>query len=154
LKIGDVISVRIITVNPGEKKISLDLVDDGNDPWNRGEGSLEEIVAGTVERVIPQGINIRLESGLLAFIPKKELAAAPGTDLQKKYPLGAEIKAAVVEFDRDNRNMILSEKKAIENTEKKEYSFYQEKHASTEKSTLGNLFKNKFEELQKNVKKE
>ncbi|HRZ27579.1 MAG TPA: S1 RNA-binding domain-containing protein [Spirochaetota bacterium] len=154
LKIGDAVSVKVISVNPGEKKLSLDLTDDGTGPWNRDAGDLEEIVEGSIERVIPQGVNVRLENGLLGFIPKKELACPPGTDLNKKYAIGATIRAAVTEFDRDSRNMILSEKKAIENSEKKEYTFYQEKHAATEKSTLGNLLKNKFEELQKNVKKD
>jgi len=154
LKIGDGVSVKVISVNPGEKKLSLDLTDDGTGPWNRDAGDLEEIVEGSIERVIPQGVNVRLENGLLGFIPKKELACPPGTDLNKKYAIGAAIRAAVTEFDRDSRNMILSEKKAIENSEKKEYTFYQEKHAATEKSTLGNLLKNKFEELQKNVKKD
>ncbi len=154
LSLNDKISVTILSISTAEKKISLDLADDGKSPWNRDRDDLDETVKGTVERVIPQGINIRLENGMLGFIPKKELTGASGQDLQKNYPIGSEITAAVIEFDRNNKNMILSEKKAVEKRERSEYTYYQQKHASAEKSTLGNLFKGKFEELQKNLKKD
>jgi small subunit ribosomal protein S1 len=152
--LGDKVSVKIQSINENEKKLSLDLVDDGQGAWNSREGGPEEIVTGTVERVIPQGVNLRLASGILAFIPKRELAGAAGQDMQKKNPLGSEIKAAVIEFDSEKKNMILSEKKALETSERSEYAQFQEQHAPREKSNLGNLLKGKFEEIQKNMKKD
>ena len=54
---GDRVNVRIVSINPGEKKISLELVPNEPDPWKEsGSGLAEQVQTVTVEDVKPAGL--------------------------------------------------------------------------------------------------
>lgn len=150
VSVGDTIEVIINDIKPAERKMSLDMAHHGKDPWSEQADDFSEDHTGTIETIKPQGINVRLSNGMLGFIPRGELASA---DIEKNYSIGSEIQTSLVRMERDQKNLILSEKKFIERAEKKDYNRFIEKHASEGGSTLGALFKDKFNELQKNIEK-
>ena len=153
VSVGDTLRIKITDIKTDERKIALDIIGEGASPWDNSEKSFSDTHTGTVEAIKPQGINVRLDNGMLGFVPRRELHIPSNSDIQNRYSAGNEINVAVIEIDTDKKKLILSEKKFLEMKEKKEYTYYKEKHGSGEGSTLGDLFKDKFNELQKNIEK-
>ena len=150
---GDSVSVRVIGINRENQKISLELLTDEADPWQAsGNDLLEGVHTGIVESVRGSGAHIRLSNGMLGFAPKERLTAK-GVDVQKEFPVGSEVRVAVIEMDRQDRKIILSVKDAEKKQEQEDFKKFSDRHSSSGGSTLGDLFKDKFEELQKKVDK-
>jgi ribosomal protein S1 len=87
---------------------------------------------------------------MLGFIPKGELLNP--SDMQKNYQAGSEITASVKDFDKGSRKLILSEKGALKKEEEKDYNAFLSKSDGASGTSLGGLFKDKFSDLQKQVK--
>ncbi|MBN2161269.1 MAG: S1 RNA-binding domain-containing protein [Spirochaetes bacterium] len=154
VSVGDTANVRITGINPNEKKISLELIHDGPDPWKEsGDGMANTIQRVTIEDVKPAGLSVRLANGMLGFIPRGELMIKNESEIQKKYPAGSEITAAVLRIEQENRKLILSESEAIKLEERKDYESFIKKDAASKSTTLGSMLKNKFEDIQKKIEK-
>jgi small subunit ribosomal protein S1 len=152
VSVGSQVTARIVTIRPGEKKISLDLVTEGPDPWEE-TGELSGSQRVTVESVKQSGLHVRLSNGMLGFIPKGELLVKNESEIQKRYAAGTQIQAAVLEINQDNRKLILSESQALKMEEKKDYESFIKKESSTRSSTLGAMFKDAFADIQKKMDK-
>jgi len=153
VKTGDLVQVKIISINKDEKRIGLQLVTGEADPWQLPENELTgKTHIGIIEFVKGNGANVRLENGMLGYIPRDKLAARQ-TDIQKDFPVGSEIKVVVEEFDRNNKKLILSAIGALRKEELIELQEYQKNNAPQGGSSLGNLFKDKFDDLQKKINK-
>ena len=152
INVGDSINVKINSINDKDKKISLELITDEADPWLTAEDNImNETHKGTVENINNSGVSIRLSNGMLGFIPKNELLNS--SDMQKNYNAGSEITASVKDFDKNSRKLILSEKGAIKKEEEKELNAFISRNTEASGTSLGGLFKDKFSEIQKQVKK-
>jgi small subunit ribosomal protein S1 len=154
VSLGGTVNARIVSINPGEKKISLELVSSEPDPWqDSGSGLASSIQSVTIEDVRPVGLNVRLANGMLGFIPRGELTVKSETDIMKKYEEGAQIKAAVLRIEQNNRKLILSEIEALRQEERKDYETFIKKDASSNSTSLGALLRNKFDDIQKKIEK-
>ncbi|OHD63595.1 MAG: hypothetical protein A2176_06225 [Spirochaetes bacterium RBG_13_51_14] len=152
VSLGDQVSARIISLNPGEKKISLELLPNEPDPWKESGSGLENsIQTVTIEETKPSGLNVRLSNGMLGFIPRGELKTKADSELQKKYAEGGQLSAAVLRIEQNNRKLILSETHALKLEERKDYETFMQKDSSAKSTTLGSLLKNKFEDIQKKM---
>ncbi len=154
VSIGDHVNARIVSINSGEKKISLELVPNEPDPWE-GDGkdianSVQEV---TIEDVKPAGLNVRLANGMLGFIPRGELNTKIESEIQKKYAEGGTLQAAVLRMEQNNRKLILSEREALRVEERSDYEKFIKKDSSTQSTSLGSLLKNKFDDIQKKMDK-
>ncbi|MCP4135723.1 MAG: S1 RNA-binding domain-containing protein [bacterium] len=154
LSIGVVVNAKIVSIDNGERRVALELLTDNPDPW--ADASMETMSGvhkGIIEISKPTGINVRLDNGMLGFIPRTELAARDNSDIQKVYSVGKEVKFVVKDMSQENKNLILSETGAFKKEEMADYREFQDKNQESEGSTLGNLFKDKFEDLKKNLDK-
>ncbi len=151
---GDSVSVRLVDINTEQKKMSLELITNEPNPWNQGVESLTGTnQTGIIEISRSSGINVRLENGMLGYVPKEELTRNKGADIQNEFPVGKEIEVAIVRLIPEERKLILSCLGAKKNEEMKEYQNFKEKSDASGGTTLGDLFKNKFEKLQKDLDK-
>jgi len=151
---GNNISVRIVDLNPGDKKLSLELITDEPDPWNQDVQALTGTnQTGIIETSRSSGVNIRLSNGMLGYVPREELTNDRGADIQKDFPVGMEMTVAVIRISPEERRLILSAKGARKNEEMKEYQNFKEKSDAAGGTTLGDLFKDKFDKLQENIDK-
>ncbi len=152
VSVGDEVQVRINSINTVDRKISLELVSGGPDPWKEtGTGMESSVQTATVEEVKPAGLSVRLENGMLGFIPRGELKTKTETDILKKYAEGSTIRAAVLRIEKNSRKLILSEAEADRMEERKDYETFVRKEASSQSNTLGTMLKNKFEDIQKKI---
>jgi predicted RNA-binding protein with RPS1 domain len=130
------------------KKLALALKDINNDPWEiiSKEVGLDDIVTGKVVRIIEKGAIVELREGVQAFLPISELSEERVMKVTSVVNIGDEVSAMIIEFKPKNRRMVLSIKEANREPEE-DYSEFLEVEESL--GSLGDLFKDKFKNLQK-----
>ncbi|MDP3113106.1 MAG: S1 RNA-binding domain-containing protein [Thermodesulfovibrionales bacterium] len=137
---GQQIEAYVISSEPRNRKLSLSL-----QPRVASEKIVfpaeGELVKGTVEKIMPYGIFLRLNENLTGLIPNSEMGTPQGTDHKKMFPEGAEMQVVVLEVDRVNGKLRLSRKGIMERTEREEYSQYLDssKNSVNSSSSLGSL---------------
>lgn len=153
LQLNDVVLVKILEIKKSEKKILLELITNEPDPWQTIDSSFYQAIhSAIIESSRPNGIMVRLENGMEGFIPKNELLKNRG-DLPSVYPTGLSLQVAVKECIPEERKLVLSEKGAITLQESQEFRMYQNAHQQNSTSTtLGNIFKERFTEIQNKIK--
>lgn len=153
VRTGDMVNVRVLDINLADKKMLLELVTSEADPW---ELPVDELTGAVHTAIIEgnrnSGLTLRLSNGMLGFLPKGELLSSRG-DTQSQYQTGTEIKVMIKDIDKKDRKLILSERRAEQNKEMKEYEEYSQQQDSPGASTLGSIFKDKFTEINRNIKK-
>ncbi len=151
VNINDTVSVRILSIDKTAKRISLELVTGEADPWQEPVESLKaETHMAVIENVQNNGITVRLKNGMQGYIPRNELSN--NTDIQKKYQTGTEIKVVIKDIEAASKKMVLSEKNAYKLEEEKEFKSFMNSGPESSSSSLGSLFKDKFENIKKQVK--
>jgi small subunit ribosomal protein S1 len=148
----DSITVRILAIKNGEKRISLSLVTGEPDPWNSGENELlNTIHTAVVESVKPAGLGARLENGMLGFIPREELRSKKSPDAMQEHQVGSTVKVTIKKLDPQGKKMILTEEGAVRRAEKEEYEKFMKGESSSCTSSLGSLLKDKFEKIKQDM---
>lgn len=145
---GQEVDVYVLDVDQETKKIALALKDINNDPWEliAKEVQLDDIITGKVVRIIEKGAIVELREGVQAFLPISELSEERVMKVTSVVNVGDEVSAMVIEFRPKNRRMILSIKEATREPEE-DYTEFLEVEESL--GSLGDLFKDKFKNLQK-----
>ncbi len=150
-QVGNDIEVQVLEIDKGNRRLSLGHKQLEDNPWDVFEtiftvGSIHE---GTVIEVLDKGAVIQLEHGVEGFATPKHLVKEDGTQakLNEKLPF------KVIEFNKDNKRIILSHSRIAEDAakgerrEKAAANRRSEKKASQEtvaapaieKTTLGDL---------------
>ena len=145
---GQEVEVYVLDADKKTKKLALALKDINNDPWQliAKEVQVEDIVTGKVVRIIEKGAIVELREGVQAFLPMSELSEERVMKVTSVVNIGDEVSAMIIEFKPKNRRMVLSIKEANREPEE-DYSEYLETEDSL--GSLGELFKDKFKNLQK-----
>ncbi len=148
----DMVTARIVGIKPGEKKIALELVSDGPDPWQTpGDELLNSIHDATVESVKTAGLSARLANGMLGFIPREELRGKKSGEVTADYSVGSTLKVVIKRLDPQGKRMILTEEGAFRRAEKEEYEQFIRDDASSKVSSLGSMLKDKFDKIKKDM---
>jgi len=151
LKRNDIINAMIISIDSENKKLSMQLMTGETDPWHTtSDNMVNETHKGLIESVNNSGVNLRLENGMLGFIPKNELTAA--NDMQKNYTTGKELTVTIKDIQSSSKKLILSEKGALKKEEQSDYNSFLKNSNEASSSSLGNLLKDKFDNLKIQVK--
>ena len=145
---GQEVEVYVLDADKETKKLALALKDINNDPWEiiSKEVALDDIVTGKVVRIIEKGAIVELREGVQAFLPISELSEDRVMKVTSVVNIGDEVSAMIIEFKPKNRRMVLSIKEANREPEE-DYSEFLEVEESL--GSLGDLFKDKFKNLQK-----
>jgi len=151
LKRNDLVSASILSIDQKNKKISLQLITGETDPWQQPvDIIIDETHKGIIENINNSGVSLRLENGMLGFIPRNELLSQ--NDMQKNYATGKELTVTVKDLQVESKKLILSEKGARKKEEQKDYNSFLTNNNQISSSSLGNIFKDKFDVLIKQVK--
>ena len=151
LKRNDIVNAMIVSIDRESKKISMQLMTGETDPWQTpADTMMNETHKGIIENINNSGVNLRLENGMLGFIPKNELLAA--NDMQKNYTAGKELIVTVKDIQSSARKLILSEAGARKKEELNDYNSFLKNSNEASSSSLGNLLKDKFDNIKKQVK--
>ena len=156
---GDDLDVVILEIDEDRKRISLGHKQVQTNPWEQfakayAEG---EQTTGEVVRVEKKGIVVELPLEVEAFVPGSELKQGP-RHFQDHYQDGDELELQVIRFDREQKDIVLSEtalEKAEERAERREeqqeerrkqrerreqvQSYQEEEERATGPTTLGEM---------------
>ncbi len=115
---GDKVSVKILSINPDENRISLGIKQLTEDPWEWAKKELHagDIITGTVTDIKDYGAFLEIREGLEGLIHNSEISWSnkqvhPKSVLKK----GQEIDVKILSIDPENKRISLSYKQAKEN---------------------------------------
>jgi len=115
---GDKVSVKILSINPEENRISLGIKQLTEDPWEWANRELHagDIITGTVTDIKDYGAFLEIREGLEGLIHNSEISWSnkqvhPKSVLKK----GQEIDVKILSIDPEKKRISLSYKQAREN---------------------------------------
>ncbi|MFH1026197.1 MAG: S1 RNA-binding domain-containing protein, partial [Nitrospirota bacterium] len=153
---GQRVEAYVLSVDRQKRRIALSMQPNAH-PEKIVLPSVGEILSGTVEKVMPYGIFLKMNNGITGLIPSAEMGTPSGTDHRRMFPPGTDMQVAVIEVDAASNKVRLSRKSVLDNAAQDELSQYQESLKDSPTSTgnlgrLGDILKAKLEE--KNFRKE
>jgi small subunit ribosomal protein S1 len=141
VKVGDKIDVMVLRYDREQNRISLGLKQILPDPWEqaRDQFRVNQIVTGTVTRVVPFGAFIRLETGIEAIIPNAEMPGNRGQRAQDTLSAGDTVQAKIVSIRPAERRMTLSLRQVQQAQERRELREYMQRQQESSRVTIGDL---------------
>ncbi len=149
LEEGKEYEFMVLDVNPDKKKIVLgkkQLVEDPIRAFMKTH-KINDIVNGEIVDSNPFGYKVRLEEGVIAILPKREVSHYT-YEGQKLPELGDKIAAKIKKYDKRDRRIVISIKDYEKELERKEISKYIDNGKDGVK--LGELLKEKLGLINKN----
>jgi len=142
VKKGDEIEVVVLGINRDERRIALGHKQIEENPWDAFEDKykIDTETKGTVSRIIDKGVIVTLPLGVDGFIPINHLGHPKLKKATEYYKTGDEIPAKVIEFDKDNKKIVLSVSDYFKDKEEKEWEEYLSKQG-VEKNTMEEILK-------------
>lgn len=140
VKKGDEIEVVVLNVDTQERKISLGHKQIHDNPWDTFE---KEYAAGKeteakVVRIIDKGVIVELPKDVDGFVPVTQLSPSKLKNPSHHFPVGTTLNLRVIEFDKENKKIVLSALAAIKSKSDQEILDYISKH-KLEKVTLDDI---------------
>ncbi|HPR87261.1 MAG TPA: 30S ribosomal protein S1 [bacterium] len=123
VKKGDEIDVVVLNVDRDNRRISLGYKQTQDNPWDFFEDKYHPgaLVEGKVVRLIEKGLIVELPDAVDGFVPMSQLAKDNLSKPADAYQIDDTLTLSVIEFNKENKKIVLSEKNAIkqENREAK-----------------------------------
>jgi len=112
---GAPLLVLVTNIDREKRRIGLALAPEGTSDGEHVESRIAvgAVVTGTVDRIEPFGVFLRIGPGQVGLIPNAEMGTTKNTDHRKDFPPGAEIKVAVLSIEDGGRRIRLSRAQAI-----------------------------------------
>ena len=118
LRIGDTITVKVLSFDKVNEKISLGLKQLETNPWETVSNSIAigSKIKGVISSITDYGLFVEVAKGVEGLVHISEISWSDRiTDLHRHFKVGQEIEAVVVSLDKDNRRMSLSIKQLEKN---------------------------------------
>ncbi len=150
VKKGDEIEVIVLGINRDERRIALGHKQIEENPWDAFEEKykIDTETKGTVSRIIDKGVIVTLPLGVDGFIPINHLGHARLKKAADFFKPGDEVPAQVIEFDKENKKIVLSVSNYFKDKEKNEWEDYLAKQG-VEKTTMEEILKTVPESAEK-----
>lgn len=116
LSIGDIIKVKVLSMNQEKGKISLGLKQITPEPWSVINEKYEvgSIVTGKVVQIKEYGAFVELEPGLDGLVHISEVAHKRVANIADELSIGQEVKTKILDIDTERKRISLSIKAATE----------------------------------------
>ena len=112
------LDVVVLEIDKANRRLSLGHKQLEENPWDKFEGLFEDgsIHEGKVVEILDKGAVIQLEEGVEGFATPKHLVKEDGSRVQ----LGETLPFKVIEFNKDNKRVILSHSRTFEDPQRAE----------------------------------
>jgi len=140
VRIGETISVKVLSIDKENFKVSLGMKQMDQNPWQALDASVQvgSRVKGKVASITDYGVFVEIQKGVEGLIHISEISWTDRiSNLQDRFAIGQDIEALVVSLDVENRRMSLS----IKQLEKNPWTAVSEdfKAGQTIKGTISNV---------------
>jgi len=112
VKKGDAIEVVVLNVDRANRRISLGYKQIQASPWNEFSDKFKPgtITKGKIVRLIEKGVIAELPEIVDGFVPMSHLAKPNISKPSDGYKVGDDIELCVIEFNKEAKKIVLSEK--------------------------------------------
>lgn len=118
VKLGDKITVKVLSFDKDNEKISLGLKQLEENPWQKiaQKYHIGDKIKGTISSITDYGLFVEVAKGVEGLVHISEISWTNRiNDLASKFKVGQEIEVLIVSLDVDNRRMSLSIKQLEKN---------------------------------------
>lgn len=140
VEVGRQVEAYVLAVDPQNRKLSLSM-----QPRRETKKvvlpSQGEIIGGTVEKVMPFGVFVKIGDEVTGLVPNSEMDTPNGSDHSRMFPSGSTMRVVVLEVDNGRGKVILSRKALKDIEEKEEFRRYKDslKSEGNPSGALGSL---------------
>jgi small subunit ribosomal protein S1 len=130
---GEEIDVIVLDINKDERRIALGHKQIEANPWDAFEEAYQvgtEVLDGKISRLIDKGVIVSLPLGVDAFVPLRELGIPNIKRAADHFKVGDTIPLKVIEFDKENKRIVLSASEYLKDKEKEIVESYMAEHAA------------------------
>jgi small subunit ribosomal protein S1 len=130
VKKGERLEVIVLGVDVEQRKISLGHKQVEDNPWNSFEKlyTVGTITEGKVVRIIEKGLIAELPEKVDGFVPATQLAPAKIKNIANHFPVDDALQLKVIEFDKENKKIVLSAIAILKEKSEDEIRTYLDKH--------------------------
>ncbi|MBU1007650.1 30S ribosomal protein S1 [Candidatus Dependentiae bacterium] len=117
VRIGDTITVKVISFDKKHEKISLGMKQLEENPWEKVEERYKvgATLKGKISSITDYGLFVEVDRGVEGLVHISEVSWTERiNNLSKHYAVGQEVEVAIVALDKNNRRMSLSIKRLQE----------------------------------------
>ncbi|MGB8367514.1 MAG: 30S ribosomal protein S1 [Candidatus Babeliales bacterium] len=118
VKIGDKVTVKVLSFDKDNEKISLGLKQLNPNPWEQVKDKLKvgQKIKGRISSITDYGLFVEVAKGVEGLVHISEISWTDRiANLSNRYKVGEEIEVLIVSLDEDNRRMSLSVKQLEKN---------------------------------------
>jgi small subunit ribosomal protein S1 len=142
---GDPVTVRVLSLDQGARRIGLELLSEGGEeipPPKEGD-----VVTGTVDAVKEYGVFVRLPGNLSGLLHVSEIGEGRAGELRSRFPVGSQVPVQVLSIDAETGKISLSTRSLKEGAEHAQFKdFVSGTRGGSSFGTLGDLLKDKLKE--------
>jgi len=140
VKKGEKLDVTVLSVDVEQRKISLGHKQIENNPWDKFEKTyiVGTLVQSKVVRIIEKGLIAELPEGVDGFVPATQLSTGKIKNVANHFPIDSELSLKVIEFDKENKKIVLSAIAALKEKSEVEIQNYVDSH-KLEKVTVQDI---------------
>jgi len=140
VKKGEKLDVIVLGVDVDQRKISLGHKQVEENPWNIFEKvyTVGTITTGKVVRIIEKGLIAELPEKVDGFVPTTQLVPSKVKNIANHFPIDDVIPLKILEFDKENKKIVLSAIAALKEKTEDDIRAYLDKH-KLERVTLQDI---------------
>lgn len=107
---GQELDVYVLDVNKENNRIALAVKDINNDPWQliAKEVAVGDVITGKVVRTIDKGAFVEIKEGVEAYLPISQLSEKRVPTVSSVVNPGDEIEAKILNFQPEEKRMLIS----------------------------------------------
>ncbi len=143
-KAGDTIEAKVLHIDEDKERISLGIKQLEANPWKEVTKLLPQgkVVDVKITAVNKQGLEVELPLEMKGVIAAADLDPAKAS--LEQYNAGDTVTATVIKVDNKEKQVILSIKKYLQDSERRETKEYMKKMETNIDAGFGNIFMDKF----------
>jgi small subunit ribosomal protein S1 len=147
-KKGDVVAVVVTEIDKKRRRISLSHKLAFDNPWPRfaKEFAVGTEVTGTISRILERGVVVSLASDVDGFVPLSQLAVEEIQNPRQSFEEEQQIPLKVIEFDEEQKKIVLSVREYLKDKDRAEYEAYLERHP-VKPVTIGEVVADQDDEM-------
>lgn len=130
VKKGEHVDVVVLNIDKKRRRISLGHKQTIENPWSElaVQYAVGKTTAGRISRLLERGVVVDLDGDVEGFIPVSQLGLSDLQTPQTHFSEQDELPLKVVEFDEEQRKIVLSVKEYLRDAEQAEIDAYIEGH--------------------------
>jgi len=130
VKKGETLEVVVLSIDTEQRKISLGHKQINDNPWDGFETlyAVSSTAEAKVVRVIEKGLIAELPHGVDGFVPVTQLSTSKIKNVSFCFPVDSKLPVKVVEFDKENKKIVLSVLASLKEKSDEEIQEYIKEH--------------------------